>query len=905
MNHGRDDPATQKPPVIVAITVATLVLAASTVLWRNHHKHDYTRAESFKSDENCNAGATENEAGNVKPIRTKERRRRGKDPIKELMKGGKKAKELNKLIESISLHATSPAPRHPSYSPSRDFDPSSDHDYRDASVSSFKSISSRVETEHEHELEDASPSRIMSSSSPQMNDFSQSPVPPTTLSVTNLTDFSGFSATNTHHDEEPNYSIIKARHSHSTQPRHIKTPPSLSPSRSLPLPSIRYGMDRGEGPSSIPASTHVAESAHDNESTEDGATDPRRGNDPPPTSLKRGRKRNKSLARNTNWVGDSQAPAASSSTHGATSTPADLGQPQLPPLSTQTQLASLRGALEAARLREEKTRQEIERLKWEAQLAKSRESEYHAHMNYLSHQLHSYASFVATMQAPGQQLHQPLGSYPNQIHPIHSPSAATPSIPMSISGLSSTEQHPLSTNSETSQPPSLGNPTNDQSHPTPVSTTLITSLPSPSGTVSTLPSSRSHTHLQAYANSYTMEPGGSVFTQESPARQSSINIPFSSGLPQVQPLSPASAPNSLNSPVPPQSSFVFPPLGYAATTANSLLNFNPVEYNPGSGISKAQSKAKGSANLKDKRDRVSTKDEGGEVLHNTTLNNTGEISIPRSSDTFQSITSRAPSPTTFDVSSLTLCKGDPSDCSSSPSSSLPSTPSSRSRSHHSPRSDQLSKTLISESLPPMTPQNYSPLEMLGLSMEQVRDSSRGRTKGSFVQSAQPPSRFSEYYTAAISDGDREVGDGLIPSSGHRMYGLPNTCYGSGLSNGDEGPSYDDEGDPLNGMLADAILKRPEAIRMGSASRISEGRSERERLDEAGVEMMKESEKVAKEAGNLPADSILEFTFPSLSNWGSVQPAKTTRRTHEVSVDKAPSSPPSTPPVELRQSGSAT
>ncbi|KAF9259256.1 hypothetical protein L218DRAFT_671881 [Marasmius fiardii PR-910] len=958
MNDGQDDIENQRPSVIVATTVITLVLAASAVLWRNHSRDEYTRAESFKSHESGNRDVAENEGENVKPVRSKERRRRGKDPMKELMKGGKKAKELNKLINSISIHPTSPSSPAQQRSPSRGYEPSSDHDHRDASVSSFKSSSSRAEAEHEFELEETSPhSMLPNNSTPasQMNDAPQlhsgghEDSPSFITSSPNTSDYLVSPTTSMDTHNELNYSLVKPKHSHSPRPPHSETSPSLSLSHSLPLSSTRGDMDRVQGPTnftSLPVSTSNANSTPKHELPMEDTSAPSASttavSDPPSMSLKRGRKRNKSPAsRNVNLGGDTKA-HESSSTQGTIYNPNDIGLPQSP-LSAQTQLASLRGALEAARLREEKTRYEVERLKWEAQLAKRRETEYQTYMNYLTHQLHSYASFVVAMQAPGRQLptHEPPGAYSHQTHSLHNPSASIGSSSSTSSSSFATDKDLLPTDFELAHGPltSASLPTG-QSHPTPAP--IATSLPSPppSETVSSPthpPLSAEHLHEQSqtYTNSYPVESTQSALPEnsENPALHPSANISSSSTILLQAQLPSPSASISLNSPATSQMSFTSPPLGYDVTMTNGFADFggfNPVGYYPspffqgsiyppmplapaypptffeqGNGRTKTHSKGKSNRKAKDKRekDRVSIKDEAGQPPHSTTFSN---------EESPQITTSRSPSPTAPTTQyDATLCKRDPSDCSSSSSSSLPSTPSSRSRSHHSPRNDQLPKTLVmSETLPSTTSQTFSPLEMLGLNMERVRDSSRGRVRNSFIYSAGSPSHTS--YGVDINEG-REDGDGSMPGSGYRIYGLPNAFYGSGSSNGDEGFPHDDAGGPLNDMLADAILKRPEAMRIGSMSRISEARPDCEQLDERAAETLEESAKESsaaeEEERKLPVDPILEFTFPSLSNWGSVQSAKTAQHAHEVWVEKAPSSPPLTPPAvmddELSRTGSST
>ncbi|KAK7037981.1 hypothetical protein R3P38DRAFT_2903752 [Favolaschia claudopus] len=82
-------------------------------------------------------------------------------------------------------------------------------------------------------------------------------------------------------------------------------------------------------------------------------------------------------------------------------------------VAAQTQLASLRGALEAARLREEKTKGELERfakdlemMRWENGAWRRREVELQAQVNHLMHQLQAYAALFHA-QAQAQSRHAP------------------------------------------------------------------------------------------------------------------------------------------------------------------------------------------------------------------------------------------------------------------------------------------------------------------------------------------------------------------------------------------------------------------------------------------------------------------------------------------------------------------
>ncbi|KAF8066791.1 hypothetical protein FPV67DRAFT_1449933 [Lyophyllum atratum] len=94
-----------------------------------------------------------------------------------------------------------------------------------------------------------------------------------------------------------------------------------------------------------------------------------------------------------------------------------------PSLSAQTQLASLRGALEAARLREEKTKADIERyskeldmMRWESAAWRRKEAELQTQVHHMAHQLQSYGALFASMSgqpSPLPQHHIHPGGNPN------------------------------------------------------------------------------------------------------------------------------------------------------------------------------------------------------------------------------------------------------------------------------------------------------------------------------------------------------------------------------------------------------------------------------------------------------------------------------------------------------------
>ncbi|KAG2148208.1 uncharacterized protein EDB93DRAFT_1337216 [Suillus bovinus] len=121
------------------------------------------------------------------------------------------------------------------------------------------------------------------------------------------------------------------------------------------------------------------------------------------------------------------------------------------PLRAQTQLASMRGALEAARLREEKARMEAERvgkeneeLKWrlneDTMAWRRREAELQAQVHHLMQQLQAAYSVFATLQSQAQaqaQAQSPSSSYSSPTSPSprlqpHSPNISHNGLPLNF-----------------------------------------------------------------------------------------------------------------------------------------------------------------------------------------------------------------------------------------------------------------------------------------------------------------------------------------------------------------------------------------------------------------------------------------------------------------------------------------
>ncbi|KAK1231400.1 hypothetical protein PQX77_005497 [Marasmius sp. AFHP31] len=944
MNDEHDELATQRPSALIATTVVTLVLAASAVFWRNHSRDERGRVISPNPGENTLDVDDKEERSANKPARSKDRRRRGRDPMKELLKGGKKAKELNKLIDTISLDPSMSSQSQGETSRSRSrlvSEPRSTSNIRDASVSSFVSTSSRTDEDHDHEghiprpvnEERSSSSTIHFSAVATSNNSTTAGVIPSNNSRPSLS-FSPVASTDSSHlsTHKRDYESISGSRTRSQE--HVSVTnklPSLKPSHSLP-PSSSSDPPKspGEGSLVLPrgqnspnpqlntAGSHGLTNNTDiiTASVPDSMVMPKPEGNTSGKSLsaaadsgvKRGRKRNKSPVGVLVESGASYILPSGAQLPPAPSTPTADGQAQSP-LSTQTQLASLRGALEAARLREEKTRVEIEALRWEVEMARRKESDYHAYTNHLAHQLHSYASYVMSMQmhggqSPLLQQHPHLSPYAHPMNMGHSPAGSIGSNSASGSG-SNTNEHSspafsASQFNSRSRPSSrAGTPLKDVG---PLTSTPGTSLPSPppSDTVSSpalppapLPPPSTQPPYQIYSTTQS---------------EQSAHLPEEYGpAPGSQPLlTPTTSPfvsPSLVSPISPQMSpFPFP-WGHESMAGSSPFmsgmshinygfnGFPPGHFRPpmamgvGSiqdGGSQGQSRSKSRKKPRRDKDRNS-------------------VAPPVFSDTTNAVVSTPPSPNPandkFDVGSLLASNPESSGLftMSSPSSSIPSTPSSRSRSQQSHHAGQHPMGLaISEAMHSAPLQSPSPLEVLGLSMDRLREtSSRARTQASREYPGSSVDLFNSSHPG--------FGPGYIHSD--ETAARPDDPVHD-ESNGYDGQDESDaEGGAFSGPLADAILKRPETMRTASRRREDQSvRGQEVPRTETTIEDEEGQSSTSDTAEEIGEDPIMEFTFPTLSNWANVGSgttkdtiAKEETRPAEIWDERAPSSPPPTPP----------
>ncbi|KAJ7156999.1 hypothetical protein C8R43DRAFT_411694 [Mycena crocata] len=452
--------------VLVATTIATLFLAGSAFICRSGRRLSFStgagalslasaanqgdQKSTNKAHGKNSADGTNDSAKDAKNARSKERRRRGKDPLKEILKGGKKLKMLTVDRDdtgSSTSASTSPLPQIPESGSSQ----------RSASIStSSRSVSSSTASSaaaaglHMSELtgldsEDGDATPAMSRRKPNGRAHDA-----------NEPSSAAFDADNTLRDisEIPEPPIISISSSSSASTLTSLTTPATSPSDSpsdksssgstvLPQPSQSYpqyhapsdGMASpwdwdGQGPSSSDAtyrkpprfrsksrgspippsismpfastssSAYSPQQPSSSSISSDDITFPTLNAIPPPTSALE-------PSRPIIGVNGSSGTPRRVGTPRRTPTPGSGGNTPPPSLNTQTQIASLRGALEAARMREEKAKADLDRyakdfemMRWENNTWRRRELELQAQIHHLMHQLQTYAALFASSMSP-------------------------------------------------------------------------------------------------------------------------------------------------------------------------------------------------------------------------------------------------------------------------------------------------------------------------------------------------------------------------------------------------------------------------------------------------------------------------------------------------------------------------
>ncbi|KAF8634030.1 hypothetical protein AX17_004295 [Amanita inopinata Kibby_2008] len=628
--------------LFVATTLTTLLLAGSAYLWRANLQLPTlvsdSRQRASQNPDNLTPDVSaltkhslvgsgqdspsRSDAEKFKSSRSKERRRRGKDPFRDLLKSGKKLKALSKLnatpaeVDSLvgNLEA-SPLP-HISQAPQP---PSSSNTSRASSSRSDSSSRSRPRTTHQQSCGAEPPQHDLESGEPQVMHMhvsspSDSAIPILSDSAVSGTDNSPTSSggRSEQHDSlvnplegQPRDPLTMHRHhplstsssrSNSQLGSSLATSPLHSSSDSSSTPGISpthvhhssqqsqmsdkfTASSQARGTwnwsnhhtqatsssqlfsesqpvllphpvtASTPASSAIGyKQSHASQTALPTSTSPLEAlpssytfpslnwtsGSSLPASTRSPRQKQSQLGRNGNGYHDANGCSHSVPTRHTPTSSSDTNTPP-PSLTTQTQLASLRGALEAARLREEKMRSELERyvketelLRWESAGWRRREFELQAQIRHLAHQLQSYATAFAAIQT----------NIPSISSSVNPPSNST-SVPISNSNNSSSSSANPAENGYHSKLPSKSS----QTQP-PLPSTGI-AQPSPLQTIppanqlvspSTMFSPLSTMHLVPSPIFYPYPPAGGYAHHQHPHNLSHVTSP-SQRQPVVHPYS--------------------------------------------------------------------------------------------------------------------------------------------------------------------------------------------------------------------------------------------------------------------------------------------------------------------------------------------------------------------------------
>ncbi|KAI0051567.1 hypothetical protein FA95DRAFT_240215 [Auriscalpium vulgare] len=408
-------------------------------------------------DGRADIGGNADAAKDAKSSRSKERRRRGKDPLKDIAKSGKKMKELRELLK-----------------PSRGGNAASEEDSFEPAGSELTRLSQTGKVSAASSV--AGTSQSGRSSSRQSSHRPFSPPPPLTEGLTGkppaLTrnvDASHVSVPSSSDSQVPLPQVLLEYPPDGELSTETAVADSIAPD-ALDTPPVTDGAVSVSHSPTKPSASHV------DASLSPSAAEASCSSSTPSSPSRRSRASSRSRPNGTSWDWDGQSnfyrdppprfmaarknmpsspmasplplslsapthpPPASldlpSPAHLSPSSPLPspapraVGRrtptPRLPqtpppnPVSAQTQIASLKGALEAAKMREEKNRLEAERLGKECDVMRwrwteesghwrRREAELHAYIQYLSQHLHMYAAASgAHLQAPGTPSFAPL-----------------------------------------------------------------------------------------------------------------------------------------------------------------------------------------------------------------------------------------------------------------------------------------------------------------------------------------------------------------------------------------------------------------------------------------------------------------------------------------------------------------
>ncbi|KAJ6469524.1 hypothetical protein C8R45DRAFT_937914 [Mycena sanguinolenta] len=406
--------------VLVATTLATLFLAGSALICRSGRRlsssQSYSLAPSTSQGDSQDKSQSADES-TKNSARSKERRRRGKDPLKDILRNGKKLKMLtvSRDVDTGSSAATSAT--------SSPLPPTQISESSHAGSGSQRSAS----------VSTGSTSRSVSAGSSHA-----------AVTALGMTDIHPRIRDSEHTNTSAETSTQKAPDPEAGPSRELSEMPEsacgdspadkssssstvlLTPASSQPKPvhnSNPWDWD-GQGPSAAASSSGTGEPAAYRKP-------PRfqtKGAAPfvsAPTSSSRFAVSSEDLsltASTSSFAASTSSGSPRRATTNSNSNPNSggntgraspaSGASEGSQLSTQTQLASLRGALEAARMREEKARGEIEQyakdvemMRWENGAWRRREAELQAQIHHLMHQLQGYAALFHA-QAQAQHLQQ-------------------------------------------------------------------------------------------------------------------------------------------------------------------------------------------------------------------------------------------------------------------------------------------------------------------------------------------------------------------------------------------------------------------------------------------------------------------------------------------------------------------
>nr|ATV82121.1 anthranilate synthase [Strobilurus tenacellus] len=383
-------------PALVATTLLTAVVGVGAVLYNRSSVKVNTRVGEMLGALGLTASGSDvapaqeetmivveaEVEDKAKAPRSKERRRRGKDPLKEVLKGSKKAKaRLEKVLaatgtkdggsDHYSQRGTEPESRSEYATTSRSVSTSSSRRHVSSSVSSCNGDAD----EDEDELTPAAGDSVSVSSS----------IPSLVDSVSTTSASSVATLPSDSESEEPR-AVVAALESHFDLQ-------DMTASLEAAIPSYQ---ERKSQPTAGPSSNRRRNGA------------PRF---PSPSRVALGIPPSQSTSPRLSYL--SRTPSTLSSS-------AQSSRPSTPP--HQTQIASLRGALEAARTREETARRDIERygkelevMRWERDALRAQVSQMQAYLGALLSSPPPFTPYALTPGSPGAGMAGVNGWYP----PLH------------------------------------------------------------------------------------------------------------------------------------------------------------------------------------------------------------------------------------------------------------------------------------------------------------------------------------------------------------------------------------------------------------------------------------------------------------------------------------------------------